>query len=280
MLKAALVAISLTACMHHGIPADRTVETHTSDIAAPQTTKLKVVTFNVQRQPGDIVADAIQKEPVLRDADVILLEEVHRVDLSLCSGACIVGKHLGYHVAYAAGHAQDDGTDGVAIVSRYPIRDTEVIELPAYDVHWNDGRRIALAAKIDFGDRPVSVYAVHLENRITVAQRRHQMLPVLAHAEKQTTPVIIGGDLNTSPFTWIGHAVPVLTNEQDDEMESLVRKHGFDTPVVDSGATSRYLGMKLDAIYTKGFATKYFSTAHAGNISDHIALWAQMQLAD
>jgi hypothetical protein len=53
-----------------------------------------------------------------------------------------------------------------------------------------------------------------------------------------------------------------------------VRSYGLDTPVKDSGPTHRYIGMKLDAIYTRGFDTKYFGTAHAHDVSDHLALWA------
>jgi endonuclease/exonuclease/phosphatase family metal-dependent hydrolase len=115
---------------------------------------------------------------------------------------------------------------------------------------------------------------VHLENCITVAQRRAQMQPVLADAEAQPTPVIMAGDFNTSPFTWIAHLIPVLTTTQDNRLEELMRAHGFATPVADSGPTSRFLGMKLDAIYTRGFETRRFGTAHARDVSDHLALFA------
>lgn len=281
MLKLLALAAALAGCMHHGIPADRSVETYAADraIAAP-TAHLAVVTYNVQRRPGSEVAAAILRDPAIRNADVIFLEEVHRVDDAPCSGACEVGRVLGYHVAYAPGHTQDRGTDGVAILSRYPIRDPDVIELPHYDVHWNDGRRIAMAATIVVGDRPVALYAVHLENRITVAERRAQLRPVLAHAKARATPVIIAGDFNTSPFTWIGHAVPVLTNEQDDELEALLRTEGFATPTEASGATSRYLGMKLDAIYTRGFTSTFVATSEGGGISDHIPLRTRLNFID
>jgi len=178
-------------------------------------------------------------------------------------------------------------------VSRAPITSSRVIELPQYDVHINSGRRIALAATIDRASanrppaaipcsasvptpvlQPITVYAVHLENRITVAQRRAQMEPVLALAAKQTTPVIIAGDFNTSPFTWIAHVIPIPTGTQDDKLEADVRAHGFQTPVVASGPTSRFLGMKLDAIYTRGFRTTDFATARASDVSDHLAMWA------
>ena len=41
-----------------------------------------------------------------------------------------------------------------------------------------------------------------------------------------------------------------------------------------AGTPHGYIGMKLDGIYTRGFTTKRFATAHARDVSDHMALWA------
>ncbi len=245
--------------------------------ARAATAHLRVVTFNIHGDLGERVADEILRNPMLRRADVLVLEEVHGV--AGCSAACVIARELGYHAAFAPEFVDRDGTDGVAIISRHPIRSTDVIALPHYDVHLNDERRtVALAAAIDLGDgtAPVMVYAVHLVNRLTVAQRRNQMLPVLRHAEQHPARAIIAGDFNTSPFTWIAHVIPVPTGTQDDRLEALARSHGFATPVAASGATSRYLSMKLDGIYTRGFATAAFATDEAGDVSDHIALLADL----
>jgi endonuclease/exonuclease/phosphatase family metal-dependent hydrolase len=272
-----IVALGLFGCMNHGTPKDTHVEAVFPVVAAAPVLphELRVVEFNVEMKPGEQVIDAIAHERTLRDADVIILEEVHRAHLG-CSAACALGKALGFASVYAPGHANGDGDDGVAIVSRAPITSAQVIELPHYNVHLNGGRRVALVATIERDGQPITIYAVHLENRLTVGQRRVQMMPVLKHAEHQHTPVIIAGDLNTSPFTWIAHLIPILTTTQDNRMEDLVRAHGFATPVEDSGPTSRYLGMKLDAIYTRGFTTTKFATADGRGISDHLALWAVM----
>jgi endonuclease/exonuclease/phosphatase family metal-dependent hydrolase len=265
-------------CMAHGLPADAHVEAVVP--AAPKAAELphqmRVVEFNTHMERGEKIVDAISHDPALRDADVIILEEVHRSNLG-CSGACEVGKVLGFYSVYAPGMANGDGDDGVAVISRAPITSAQVIELPHYDVHINSGRRIALAATIDRAGTPITVYAVHLENRITVAQRRAQIQPVLELAQKQTTPVIIAGDFNTSPFTWIAHVLPVPTGTQDNKLEADVRAHGFQTPVVASGPTSRFFGMKLDAIYTRGFRTTDFATARASDLSDHLAMWAILE---
>jgi endonuclease/exonuclease/phosphatase family metal-dependent hydrolase len=270
-----LALILAEGCMAHGLPVDAHVEAVAP--AAPKAAELprqmRVVEFNTHMERGENIVDAIERDPALRDADVIILEEIHRANLG-CSAACEVGKALGFYSVYAPGMQNGDGDDGVAIVSRAPITSSLVIELPPFDVHINSGRRIALAATIDRASEPITVYAVHLENRITVAQRRVQMQPVLDLAAKQTTPVIIAGDFNTSPFSWIAHVIPVPTGTQDDKLEALVRSRGFQTPVVASGPTSGFLGMKLDAIYTRGFRTTDFATARASDVSDHLAMWA------
>jgi endonuclease/exonuclease/phosphatase family metal-dependent hydrolase len=270
------IALVLAACMH-GNPKDLDVETTFPAVArAPELPReLRVVTFNLHMEPGTKILRGLLGDPALRDADLIFFEEVHRDGLG-CSTACAVARKLGFYAVYAPGHANGDGDDGVAIVSRAPITSSQVLVLPFYNVHFNGGRRIALAATIELAGKPVTVYAVHLENRLDVHDRRVQMTPVLEHARRQQTPVIIGGDFNTSPFTWIAHVIPIPTGTQDDRFEELVRAEGFATPLAHSGPTHHHLWMKLDGIYTRGFTTETFATATARDVSDHLALWAMM----
>lgn len=280
----ALAALALgSGCMVRKSPTDQSIETTFPTASATHALPrdLRVVTFNVHRETAANVIKGIHGDPRLASADLLILEEVHRVEPGgstegTCSAACALGKDLGYYTLYAPGHVQGGGTDGVAILSRAPILSGQVLELPDIDVHVNSGRRIALVATVLVGGTPVTVYGVHLTNRLTVAGRKQQMLPVLQHAKRQRTPVIMGGDFNTSPFTWLGGLVPVPIGTQDDHLEALVRAHGLETPVTASGATSRFFGMKLDAIYTRGFATTKFAVSNARDVSDHLALWANL----
>lgn len=280
-LAVTLVAV-LAGCFQNGLPKDRSIEATFPAQPAVSTLprQLRVVTFNVHGEPAEVVAKAIKRDRMLRYADVIFLQEVHRIEkpnAPACSTACGIGKELGFHAVFAPGHAIPEGSHGVAIVSRTPITSAQVIELPYFHVHVNSGRRVALAATFTVDGVPVTAYAVHLDNRLNVGDRREQMMPVLEHAARHSTPTIIAGDFNTSPFTWISHVVPVLTTTQDNRFESLMRSHGFATPVTDSGPTFRYIGMRLDGIYTRGFDTLKFATADADNISDHLALWAELR---
>jgi endonuclease/exonuclease/phosphatase family metal-dependent hydrolase len=278
----ALLAFVL-GCANHGIPKDKSVEATfpTKSLAASHKRDLRVVTYNVHMQPAKKIAKALRSDPALMAADVIFLQEVERDERKAnpCSDACELGKDLGFHTLFAPGHAVAKGSHGVAILSRAPITSAQVIELPYFNVHVNSGRRVALAATIDVDGTPVTVYAVHLDNRLDSDDRRAQMIPVLVHAARQDTPVIMGGDFNTSPFTWLLHVIPFPTTTQDNRLEELMRAHGFDTPVTESGPTHVALGMRLDAIYTRGFSTTKFAVSNAKYVSDHLALWAQMHLA-
>jgi endonuclease/exonuclease/phosphatase family metal-dependent hydrolase len=282
LVAALAIAVSTAGCALQGVPVHRAVEAtflpRPAATAPAAETELppqfKVATFNVHMEPGDKVAKAILADRELRDADLIMLQEVRRDDAA-CSAACAMGRALGMHALFAPGHSKGNTDYGVAILSKAPITSAQILELPWNDVHFNAGRRIALVATLEQAGRPITVYAVHLENRLTVADRKTQMRVVLEHAAHQQTPVIIGGDFNTNPFTWVSHWLPLPTGRnQSRKLEGFVRAYGFDTPVADSGATHRYIGMKLDGIYTRGFQTKRFATAHAQDVSDHLALWA------
>ncbi len=260
-----------------GIPKNHAIESTfpAKSTSAELPKQLKVVTFNVHKEPASVIMRGIQGDRALRDADLLIMEEVPRRD-DTCSAACGVAKAMGFYTVYAPAHHAEGKDIGVAILSKAPILSARVIELPWNDVHFNAGRRAAVAVTVMQDGRPITVIGVHLENRLSVKDRRRQMLPILKYAEQQTTPVVIAGDFNTNPFTWVSHWLPIPTNTQDERLEELVRAHGFDTPVKDSGATHRYIGMKLDAIYTRGFDTRRFATAHALDVSDHLALWATM----
>jgi endonuclease/exonuclease/phosphatase family metal-dependent hydrolase len=285
LMRGLAVVVALAGCSfnlqgipkHAGVEATVVEQTQAHAQTAELPAQFKVATFNIHMEPGDKVARAMLADRSLRDLDLVVLQEVKRTNAA-CSDACVLGKALGMHAIYAAGHSKDNSHDyGIAVLSKAKITSAQIIELPWHDVHFNAGRRIALAATLRHDGRPITVYAVHLENRLKVSHRKTQMRPILEHAAKQPTPVIIAGDFNTNPFTWVSHWLPLPTaGQQARALESLVRSYGFDTPVKDSGATHRYIGMKLDAIYTRGFETRRFATARANDVSDHLALWATM----
>jgi endonuclease/exonuclease/phosphatase family metal-dependent hydrolase len=264
----------LAACatFNHAPPRDPRPELRLSPASATEApTRLRVTQYNVHGVSGDTIARALRDNAALAKTDLVFLQEV--ASHGSCSAACAAAEELGMASVYAPGHQQDGGTSGVAILSRYPLRDVVVIELPYLSTVVNSARRVALAATIDSAAGPVRVIATHLDNRINPGDRIAQLRPVLDHATSWTGPVIIAGDMNTSPFLWIGHLVPVPAGTQDNRLERAVRAAGLDTPVADSAATSQWLNMRLDAIYTRGLTPGKFAVEQTVRISDHLPMW-------
>ncbi len=265
-------ALAIAACSH-AAPADRGIVLTMAATPPPTTSlpaTLKVVTFNVHRVSGDSIARGIALDPRLRDADLIVLEEVR--SRAPCGAACIAARELGLYAAFEPDHVLDDGTLGNAILSRIPLEAVRVIELPKYL-----SRNCALVATVRVAGQPVTVYGVHLTDQLSTAERIDQMRPILEDARARPTPVIIAGDFNTSA-SFVDHAIPVTNGKAIPEFEALVHRYGFASPVANTGPTFRVVPMKLDAIYTRGFATHDYGTSHGHDISDHLAVWAIMSL--
>jgi endonuclease/exonuclease/phosphatase family metal-dependent hydrolase len=280
VLVVALASFTV-ACSNRGRPARMAIE------AAPRAAtpaaigeRMRVVTYNVHMIDGDAIARAIEADAALASADVLILQEVRR-DGGETSEGCVAARALDLDCAYAPGHGVDRGGDhGVAILSRGRLADLAVIELPFISTVFNSGRRVALGATIDAAGTSVRLYAVHLDNRINPKDRKHQIAPVLDDARRRDLPTVIAGDMNTNPFVWLGHVIPLPAGVQDNRLERFVRERGFATPLVDSGPTHQYLGMRLDAIYTRGIDVLGHDVVHEVRASDHLPMWADVAVAD
>lgn len=238
---------------------------------------LRVVTYNIHHIDDARLGQALAADKDLAGADVIFLQEVIQ-PRDADSSACALARHEGWNCAYAPGHGLKGGSLGVAILSRHPLADLQAIELPYYNVRFNAGRRVALAATIDVAGTPVRIFSVHLDNRLTASQRVHQLEPVMDAAARWDGPAIVAGDMNTSPFTWVGHVVPVPAGTHDDKLERFVRSRGFSTPVSKSGPTHQYLSMRLDHIFTRGLGVGAYEVEHRVRASDHLPMWAEITL--
>ncbi|HEY8146485.1 MAG TPA: endonuclease/exonuclease/phosphatase family protein [Kofleriaceae bacterium] len=276
-MRSALVLVALTGCaaLNRADPADTSVlHRNRPPAAARDDGQILVVSYNVHMESAAGIARGLAG-PWLRRADVVFLQEIESHAGEHQSRAGQVAERLGMSYAYAPGYGLGSGgSHGVAILSRWPLADLELIELPREGVVFNSARRVALGATVAYPGRPLRVYSVHLDNRINPSDRRRQLAPVLAAAAaRRDAPVIIAGDMNTSPFCWLGHVVPLPCGRQGDRLEALVRERGFDAPATGSGPTSKWLGMRLDAVYARGIAARRVGVERRVQLSDHLPLW-------
>lgn len=229
-------------------------------VVAPATpvapTELRVVTYNLQwgkDVPGAI--RLLQTEPALRDADIILLQEMEE------GGVAAVATALGMSWVYypSAIHPQAGQNFGNAILSRWTLLDDRKLILPRPSKA-NDTRRSAVIATIEVAGTRIRVYAVHLATVIAVggAGQEEQMRAIVEDAATSPDPVLVAGDLNS------------------DSIGRMLMAEGYDWITREVGTTTRIFS--VDHVFLKGWPTRTTATAGAVAVadppSDHRPVWA------
>jgi endonuclease/exonuclease/phosphatase family metal-dependent hydrolase len=216
---------------------------------------LRVVSFNIERaRHVDRAIEVMEAQPALRDADILLLQEMDE------AGTRRVAEALGMSYVYYPGtfSLKTRRDFGNAVLSRWPIVSDSKLLLPHFGIL---GRlqRTATGATIRVGESLIRVYSTHLGTMInaTPAAQRAQLRTILADAEPHAR-VIIGGDMNS-------HGVV-----------RLARRGGYEWPTEHGPRTTRF--GRWDHILLKGFESP--GAAAAGTVldvrgaSDHRPVWA------
>lgn len=221
------------------------------------------------------IAKGLQKNDALWTCDILLLQEVVRTSADEPSVANRLAESLGRYVAFAS-PTEGRTLSGLGIVSKYPLRDQQVIPLQAHRLFFRSRSRIGLGVTIQTPNGPLRVFNTHLDTRINGHTRLEQLGPVVAAAEQFPGLRIVGGDLNTNAMTWLAHAVPLpYTQVQSAAVRKFMAKHGFNTPFVRTGPTSDYLRMRLDWIFANRLKS-WDSGIQPMKFSDHHAIWARI----
>jgi endonuclease/exonuclease/phosphatase family metal-dependent hydrolase len=170
---------------------------------------------------------------------------------------------------------EDGGMQGLATLSRFPVTDTEVIPLKHFNLHYRTRNRIGLAltAMTPFG--PVRAINVHFDSRINPSERLDQLTPILDKTSEFDGVCIVGGDFNTSPFRWYGRWFPIPSGGQKEAILKSFSLWGFDTPFVETGPTFKFLGLKLDWIFSRGLQPIDWGIEKI-DFSDHRAIWTKV----
>lgn len=173
------------------------------DVQLPFGIRLRAPSIPVPLARGagqlDRIADGLAE---LR-ADVVCLQEVNDRSLQTLGRdqTSYLAKRLGMKHVYATAHAAGWGVvkrQGNAILSRYPIRGRQVVELsPASGPN---ERRIALFARIDLPDQPDGAWVASLHAESNDEEVRIASVPRLLDAVAGLRgPVILAGDFNAVP---------------------------------------------------------------------------------
>lgn len=252
-------------------------------LAAPA--QVRVVSFNVEKGADvDGLARAIRATPGLAEGGILLLQEIESHPGEAGSRASRLAAALGMGYVYAPERVEGDGTHGPAILSPWPLRRVQIMELPYADLAVSKAPRIALAAEVVIGDQVLHVIDLHLDTRLNAIERILQMRPAVLDAP---WPTIVGGDLNTNPFAWAGDTLPqlpagtVVDSDQAPVIDDYMRHLDYATPTAALGPTLRFAGLidtRLDAIYTRGVASVPGAVERTVTLSDHWPLWIDVVL--
>ncbi len=161
---------------------------------------MRVATLNIWNRcgPWEERLQAIRSQLRELDPDVLGLQEV--LAGSGVDQARDVAEALGYHVAFGSTR-QDPIRLGNAVLSRYPILETHVLELPHGGT---TERRSLLCAELDAPFGRVPFFVTHLnwklhEGHVRYEQVRFVAGEVMARAPIAGFPPILVGDLNAEP---------------------------------------------------------------------------------
>ncbi len=246
----------------------------------PAPVPLRAVTLNLAREESIDAIGGVLDQPPLAGAGVIFLQEtVHPAapgEESLLSRAA---ERLGYHGAFASAADMGGGAvEGVAIWSRLPLRDVEVLELERFELNVNSRCRIALAATVEAPGGAIRVFSLHLDTRINAAERVRQIMPVIEAAKNFDGPALIAGDFNTNNNYWIGRLLPLpFATNQVAAVLGAMEANGFQTPQHSVG-THDLLGLRLDWIFLRGIAADAWGVEPI-RFSDHRAVWVELGVA-
>ncbi|HET6836798.1 MAG TPA: endonuclease/exonuclease/phosphatase family protein, partial [Gemmatimonadales bacterium] len=139
----------------------------------PSGVTLRVASFNIEfSQQVDSAIAVLRREPGLRDADVLLLQEMTAEATKMV--ALALGLRYVYYPAFY--HYRTRRDLGNAVLSRWPIIDDKKIVLP-HRSRFVGTQRTATGATLRVGNRQVRVYSTHLGTMgdVAPAARREQL---------------------------------------------------------------------------------------------------------
>ncbi|UCG02854.1 MAG: endonuclease/exonuclease/phosphatase family protein [Candidatus Heimdallarchaeota archaeon] len=244
---------------------------------SPDTSKLKVMTFNIHQyfsigQTGLYNLEQVRDVILESGADVVGLQESEgaRITSSSMNGVQWLAHQTGMNYYYY-GPPTSAQIYGVSLLSRFPILSAYYEDLPAYQ----SIERVAIVVEIDTGEiaGELPIVVTHFQTGKYTIDRYNQAVKILDITEDFTNSIILG-DFNTRP-------------DVTDQAFVLLNSTFSDTWILsgntsDSGTSYNNSGFavkRIDYVWLKGSWT-VLNCAIFGSprVSDHRAVYTELVL--
>lgn len=240
-------------------------EGHTASPTRPASWPIRLVSWNIQF--GVEVAAAtreLAEHPDLRDADIILLQEMDEV------GTAALAESLSLNYVYGAPgvHKQTGRNFGNAVLSPWPVGAPDVVLLP-YKSAVNGQERVLVHTVVTVDGEPIDVGSVHTEVPSLSSPKRLRQFDQIGLAARSWSSerLIVGGDFNT------------ITRRGVRAVAERMAVVGATRVTEGVGPTLRRRGQEfsLDHVFVSGLDRIAAGVVAGSDASDHRPLWVTLQ---
>lgn len=234
---------------------------------------MRIASFNIHHAapdsgPVDLAATAAVIDRL--EADVVVVQEVdrHRRRSGRADQAALLGEATSMHAWFAPtieARWPRSRAYGIAVLSRRPLRDVEVIALPHSSAR---ERRVAVVATVDDPAGvvpPVTVVGTHLQAN-AAEEALDQLDVILECVARRSGPCVLAGDLNLRPH----------------HVESRLVRAGFVAAPTGLSFPADHPTIQIDWIATAGLAEigaeVTQSEAFDAQVSDHRPIVIEIEI--
>jgi endonuclease/exonuclease/phosphatase family metal-dependent hydrolase len=255
-------------------------------VAPVAKTGLRLVSYNVL-YGVDVDEDAtfFLADPDLANADVICLQETRRQSFEVISDTGQLAERMNMGYVFVPNFEEDGDLYGIAMLSRHPLEDVEVMLLPELVETAPEDRaaRAALRARVETDAGSIHIINVHLDVALNVPERILQVRPAVIDPPASAAVL---GDFNTNDYVWAFDTIPVFPidavadTSQATALDGYMRDIDYATPTEDFGDTwhGPPKDQRLDSIFTHGLSTGRGAVAEKLDTSDHRPIWLDVSV--
>jgi len=221
-----------------------------------------VVTYNIQKGLAvDKAGEALQRMERLREADVVLLQEMEE------TGVEQIARRLQANYVYYPAFTRRNGRNaGNAVLARWPLADAHKVILPRR--HPVSGQlRIGVRATVHMAEKSIVVYSVHTETYSTLASHRNaQVAAIVDDIGPGDSPVIVGGDFNS------------VSRRSVQRLGEQFAAIGLVRVSADAGPTITKLHFRsvVDHVFARALEPIASGTVEGAGASDPLPVWVHL----